>query len=79
MAPPGMPSRPFDRPFVCPRFVSGADLGNPWEDLFHIAHTHPLGGVDVPFGVCKPGPTYGRPTVIINFNVPDIWQTGSYS
>ena len=22
----------------------------PMGDLFHIAHTHPLGGIDVPFG-----------------------------
>ena len=30
-------------------FLSGADLGKPCVDLFHIAHTHPLGGVDVQF------------------------------
>ena len=24
-------------------------FGKPWVDLFHIAHTHLLGGVDVPF------------------------------
>ena len=24
--------------FVCPRFVSGADLWNPWGDFFHITH-----------------------------------------
>ena len=38
-------------PDFWPDFVSGADLGNPWVALFFIAHTHPLGGVDVPFGV----------------------------
>ena len=32
-----------------PVFVSGADLENLWGDFLHIAHTHPLGGVDVPF------------------------------
>ena len=33
--------------------VSGVDLGNPGGggDFFHIAHTHPLGGADVPVGV----------------------------
>ena len=30
-------------------FVSGVDLGNPCWNFFHIADTHPLGGVD-PFG-----------------------------
>ena len=35
---------------VCPHFVSGADLGNPWRDFFYIANTHSLGGVDVLFG-----------------------------
>ena len=33
-------------PDFWPHFVSGADLGNPWADLFHISHSHPLGGVD---------------------------------
>ena len=33
----------------CPRFVSGADLGNPCMDFFNFTRTHPLGGVDVPF------------------------------
>ena len=37
-------------PSVCPHFVPGADLRNPW-DFYHIAHTQPLGGADVPFGV----------------------------
>ena len=38
-------------PAVYPRFVSGADLRNPSADFFDIANTHPLEGVDVPFGV----------------------------
>ena len=29
--------------------ISGVDLGNPWGDFVHIAHTQPLGGVDGPF------------------------------
>ena len=36
---------------IWPHFVSGTDLENPWVDPFHIAHTHPLGGVDVSFEV----------------------------
>ena len=32
-----------------PHFLSGADLGNPWMDFFNFAHTHLLGGVEVPF------------------------------
>ena len=35
-------------PEIWQRFISESDLGNPWEYLFHIAHTYPLGGVDVP-------------------------------
>ena len=35
----------------CPHFVSGAELGNLCMDFFNFCHTHPLGGVDVPFGV----------------------------
>ena len=38
---------------VCPSvriFVYGADLENSLGDFLHIAHTHPLGGLDVPFG-----------------------------
>ena len=34
-------------------FFSGAGLGNPWGDFFHITLTHPLdklGGVDYLFG-----------------------------
>ena len=27
---------------VCPRFVSGADLGNPLADFFYIAYAHSL-------------------------------------
>ena len=34
-----------------PHFVSRADIGHPWVDLFHNAQTNPLGGVDVPFVV----------------------------
>ena len=41
----------FNMPDLWPHFVSGEDLDNPCVDLFHIAHTHPLGGVDVPFVV----------------------------
>ena len=40
----------FGPPAVCPRSVSGADLGNPSADFFYIAYTHPLEGFDVPFG-----------------------------
>ena len=40
----------FNRPDFWPHFVSREDLGKPWVDLFQIAHTHALGGVDVPFG-----------------------------
>ena len=47
MASPRMSSRPT----VCLRFVSGADLGNPLGNLFHIAHKHAVWGSDVPFGV----------------------------
>ena len=46
----GCPSVP---PSVCPHCVSRADLRSPWVDLFHIAHTHPLGCVDVPFGISE--------------------------
>ena len=47
-------------------------------DFFHIAHTHPSGGVDVPFGVydlllLKWSTT--ELSAIINFIMPDIWQT----
>ena len=41
----------FNMPDIWPHFVFLADLGNPWVDPFHIAHTNLLGGVDVPFGV----------------------------
>ena len=41
----------FNVPDIWPHYFSGAYLGNPWGDVFHIAHRHPLGGVDVPFGV----------------------------
>ena len=46
-------------------------------DFFNFAHTHPLVDVDVPFGVDEILPTFknGRPSAIINFNMPDIWQT----
>ena len=49
----GCPSvRPSVRPASgCPHFVSGAELGNPCMDFFNFWHTHPLGGVDVPFRV----------------------------
>ena len=36
-------------PDIWPHFVSGADLGNPWVDPFHISHTHPF----VPIGAHK--------------------------
>ena len=40
-------------------FISGAaEHGNPWQDLFHIVHTHLLEGVDVPFGNYETGPTF---------------------
>ena len=42
---------------VCPRFVSGADLGNPSADFFYIAYAHSLEGVDVPIGVYELRPT----------------------
>ena len=48
----------FNIPVTWPHFVSRADLGNPWVDPFHIAHTHPLGGVDVHFGVHKVWSTF---------------------
>ena len=38
-------------PDFLPHFSSGTDLRNAWVDLFHIAHTYPLGGVDMHFGV----------------------------
>ena len=38
----------INMPEILQRFISESDLGNPWEYLFHIAHTYPLGGVDVP-------------------------------
>ena len=38
----------FNMPDIRPHFVSRVDLENPWVDLFHIAHTHALGGGDVP-------------------------------
>ena len=44
--------RPSVRPVSgCPHFVSGVELGNPCMDFFNFWHTHPLGSVDVPFGV----------------------------
>ena len=56
LASPRMSVRPSGRPSVrpasgCPHFVSGAELSNPCMDFFNFWHTHPLGGVDVPFGV----------------------------
>ena len=42
-------------PDFWPHFVSRVDRENPWMDLFHIAHTHPSGGVDLPLGF-TPGP-----------------------
>ena len=55
LASPRMSVRPAGRPSVrpasrCPHFVSGVELGNPCMDFFNFWHTHPLGGVDVPFG-----------------------------
>ena len=44
-------------PDFWPHFVSGADLRNPWVDLFHVTHTHSFGGVDVSFGVYEIWPT----------------------
>ena len=45
-------------PFVCPHFVSEAELGNPWMDFFNFAHTHPLiGSLDVSFGFFENVPT----------------------
>ena len=35
----------------CLHFVSGAELGYPCMDFFNFWRRHPLGGVDVPFGV----------------------------
>ena len=35
---------------VCPCFVSGENLGNPWIDFFNFLHT-PLGGLYMPLGV----------------------------
>ena len=32
-----------------PHFIFVRNLRNPCGDFFHVAHTHPLGGVDVPF------------------------------
>ena len=34
----------------CLHFVSRAELSNPFMDFFNFWHTHPSGGVDVPFG-----------------------------
>ena len=47
----------LNMPDFWPHFVSGEDLRNPKVDLFHIAHTQPLGGVDVPFGFFEIRPT----------------------
>ena len=44
-------------PEICQRFISESDLGNTWGYLFHIAHTYPLGAVDVPFGINELCPT----------------------
>ena len=44
-------SRMSPRLSICPRFISGADLGNPLGDFFHIARTYPFKGVDEPSGV----------------------------
>ena len=38
-------------------FVSGAELCNPSMDFLNFWHTHPLEGVDVPFGVFEILPT----------------------
>ena len=46
---------------VCPSgigiFVSGAELCNPSMDFFNFWYTHPLEGVDMPFGVFEILPT----------------------
>ena len=34
-------------PDIWKRFVSGADIRSPSGDLFHIAHTHLSGGIDM--------------------------------
>ena len=47
------PGRKSDLPACYPSvriFISETFLGNLLGDFFHIAHTHPLGSVDVPFG-----------------------------
>ena len=44
-------------PDVWPHFVCGAYIGNLCRDIFHIAYTHTLGGVDVPFGFYEICPT----------------------
>ena len=48
---------PFVLLAVCPRFVSGADLGNQWAFFYYIAYAHPLEGVDVTIGVYELRPT----------------------
>ena len=47
-------------------------------DFFNFWYTHPLVGVDVPFGffeIWSILSLIGRPSAIINFDMPDIWQT----
>ena len=62
LASPRMSVRPAGRPVVRPSHVrmyasvSGAELCNPCMDFFNFLHTHPLGGVDVLFGVIEISP-----------------------
>ena len=61
--------------------VSGQHLANRSPDCFHIAYTHPVGGVDVPFESCDLWPDFWlsilRPLLIFNnsadeFSLQDI-------
>ena len=65
-----MSNRPSVRRLDVGIFVSGVELE---RGFFNFLHTHPLGGVDMPFGFFQNfTDLIGRPSAIINFNMPDI-------
>ena len=58
LASPLMFSSPSGPPSDCSHFISRAHLRDPWMDFFNFAHTHPLEGVDMPFGIYENSPIY---------------------
>ena len=56
--------------------ISGAGPRNQWGDFFHIAHTHPSGGEELPFwGLRILAYLNGWLSVIINSDMLDIYLT----